>query len=50
MVDEAPNIFTIELAFNDPRVASEYRFEPGQVNMLYVPGVGESAISIVGQT
>lgn len=50
LVEEAPNVFTIELAFNDQRVASEYRFEPGQFNMLYVPGVGESAISIAGQT
>lgn len=50
LVVEAANVFTIELAFADPRVASEYRFEPGQFNMLYVPGVGEAAISIAGQT
>ncbi len=50
MAVEAPSVFTIELAFTNPRVASEYRFEPGQFNMLYVPGVGEAAISISGQT
>lgn len=50
LVVEAPGVFTIELAFSDPSIASQYRFEPGQFNMLYVPGVGEAAISIAGQT
>lgn len=50
LVVEAPSVFTIELAFSDPKIASQYRFEPGQFNMLYVPGVGEAAISIAGQT
>lgn len=50
LVVEAPSVFTIELAFSDPSVASQYHFEPGQFNMLYVPGVGEAAISIAGQT
>jgi NAD(P)H-flavin reductase len=27
-------------------VAAAYRFEPGQFNMLYLPGFGESAISV----
>jgi NAD(P)H-flavin reductase len=31
----------------DPVVASEYRFTPGQFNMLYLFGVGEIPISIV---
>jgi len=30
----------------DPAVQNRYRFEPGQFNMLYVPGYGEAAISI----
>jgi NAD(P)H-flavin reductase len=29
--------------------SEHYRFAPGQFNMLYVPGVGEAAISIAGQ-
>ena len=28
-----------------PIAAAGYRFRPGQFNMLYLPGVGESAIS-----
>jgi NAD(P)H-flavin reductase len=43
---EVPGITTYKLAFNDPQVAQAYRFRPGQFNMLYLPGVGESAISI----
>jgi NAD(P)H-flavin reductase len=43
---EVPGIQTYELAFNDPAVAATYRFAPGQFNMLYLPGIGEAAISI----
>jgi NAD(P)H-flavin reductase len=43
---EVPGIATYELAFDDPRMASEYVFQPGQFNMLYLPGFGESAISV----
>jgi NAD(P)H-flavin reductase len=43
---EADNVATYRLAFSDPQAASTYRFHPGQFNMLYVPGVGEAAISI----
>jgi NAD(P)H-flavin reductase len=43
---ESPGVTTYELAFEDPAVASSYRFKPGQFNMLYLPGYGESAISI----
>jgi NAD(P)H-flavin reductase len=43
---ESPGVTTYELAFEDPEVASSYRFKPGQFNMLYLPGFGESAISI----
>ena len=43
---EVPGIATYELAFDDPAVADRYRFLPGQFNMLYLPGIGEAAISI----
>ncbi len=43
---EVPGISTYELAFEDPQVAQRFRFQPGQFNMLYLPGFGESAISI----
>jgi NAD(P)H-flavin reductase len=43
---EVPGVATYDLVFDDPDVAGAYRFEPGQFNMLYVPGWGESAISI----
>ncbi len=43
---EVSGISTYELTLDDPRVAQEFRFQPGQFNMLYLPGFGESAISI----
>jgi NAD(P)H-flavin reductase len=43
---EAPGVATYDLVFDNPDVAAAYRFEPGQFNMLYLPGFGESAISI----
>jgi NAD(P)H-flavin reductase len=43
---EVPNVATYDLVFDNPQVAATYRFEPGQFNMLYLPGFGESAISI----
>lgn len=43
---EVPGVATYDLAFEDSDVASAYRFTPGQFNMLYMPGYGESAISI----
>lgn len=39
---ETDDTFTIFLALDDTMAA----FKPGQFNMVYVPGVGESAISI----
>ena len=47
---ECPNVFTIGLAFKNDEIGQKYRFAPGQFNMLYVPGVGEAAISVAGQT
>ena len=43
---EAPGIATYWLRFLDPMVRKGYSFRPGQFNMLYLPGYGESAISI----
>lgn len=43
---EADKIVTYRLAFDDPELAQTYTFQPGQFNMLYVPGYGEAAISI----
>jgi NAD(P)H-flavin reductase len=43
---EVTGIITYRIDFDDPAVAASYRFEPGQFNMLYLPGLGEVAISI----
>ena len=37
---------TYEFELEDSAAAAAYRFLPGQFNMLYLPGFGESAISI----
>lgn len=41
---EAHEIATFSLRFQE--AAPDYHFQPGQFNMLYVPGIGEVAISI----
>jgi NAD(P)H-flavin reductase len=43
---EIPDVATYHLQFTDPQIRQVYSFEPGQFNMLYVPGAGEAAISI----
>jgi NAD(P)H-flavin reductase len=43
---EVPGIWTYELELEDRQAAESFRFQPGQFNMLYLPGYGESAISI----
>ena len=43
---EVPRVATYELAFVDSATAGDYRFAPGQFNMIYVPGVGEVPISL----
>ncbi len=43
---EIPDVVTYELEFHDPAVRARYRFQPGQFNMLYLPGIGEAAISL----
>lgn len=45
---ETPGVATYALAFDDAKLAADYRFQAGQFNMLYLPGVGEVAISISG--
>jgi len=49
-VPEVPGVRTYELAFNDVAVRDAYRFTAGQFNMLYLPGIGEAAISISADT
>lgn len=43
---EAYGISTYTLRLDDEAAASAYRFRAGQFNMLYLPGFGESAISM----
>lgn len=43
---ETPGVATYDLVFEDHDIGSDFRFSPGQFNMLYVPGIGEAAISI----
>lgn len=43
---EVPGVATYDLALETPSGQDEYRFLPGQFNMLYLPGFGESAISV----
>jgi NAD(P)H-flavin reductase len=44
--DEVEGVRTYDLAFRDPAAAAAYAFAPGQFNMLYLPGIGEAALSI----
>ena len=43
---EAEGVTTFWLKFTDPDVQDRYHFEPGQFNMLYLPGYGEAANSM----
>ncbi|MDP1808769.1 MAG: FAD/NAD(P)-binding protein [Actinomycetota bacterium] len=43
---ESSNVATYTLAFVDEKIQSHYRFEPGQYNMVGLPGIGEAPISI----
>jgi NAD(P)H-flavin reductase len=43
---EVSGVRTYDLEFTDRRVRETYRFAAGQFNMLYLPGIGEAAISI----
>lgn len=48
VTSEVAGVSTYELELSDMDAAGAYRFRPGQFNMLYLPGVGEIAISISG--
>lgn len=45
---EIPDVATYRLIERQPSGPHAYQFVPGQFNMLYVPGIGESAISMSG--
>ncbi len=46
ITNEIPDVSSYELKFSDPAIRDSYTFRPGQFNMVYMPGFGESAISI----
>jgi NAD(P)H-flavin reductase len=46
IVPESEGVTTLQLKFIDSEVQNRYHFEPGQFNMLYIPGYGEAAISM----
>jgi NAD(P)H-flavin reductase len=46
-IQESKTVFTLRLRLTDAEVQASYQFAPGQFNMVYLPGVGEVAISIV---
>lgn len=48
VIQETPGVKTYEIALDDEDLAGKFCWQPGQFNMLYVPGVGEAAISISG--
>jgi sulfhydrogenase subunit gamma (sulfur reductase) len=43
---ESADVGTFTLVFSDPQVQADYRFRPGQYNMVSLPGIGEAPISI----
>jgi NAD(P)H-flavin reductase len=44
--EEAPRVKTYWIKFTDPKMQKSYTFQPGQFNLLSIPGYGEAAISI----
>jgi NAD(P)H-flavin reductase len=46
ITEEIAGVRSYDLVLGDPAVRAAYRFVPGQFNMLYLPGIGEAAISI----
>jgi NAD(P)H-flavin reductase len=48
IVSEIEGVATYRLCLDAGSHADAYRFRPGQFNMLYLPGAGESAISMSG--
>jgi NAD(P)H-flavin reductase len=45
---ETPGVRTYRLEFAEGKRQARYAVAPGQFNMLYLPGVGEVAISVAG--
>ncbi len=43
---ETPGVATYTIELSDAEVRQAYTAKPGQFNMLYLPGVGEAAISL----
>ena len=41
---EIEGVATYDLAFKDPDVSRQFRFSPGQFNMIYLPGAGEDEL------
>jgi len=48
-IEETPEIFTWKLRLEDTTFRESYEFQCGQFNMVYLFGVGEVAISIMGR-
>ena len=46
ITQESPTIFTLHCRFTDLAIQEQFKFSPGQFNMVYLYGVGEVAISI----
>lgn len=46
-IEEGPDLFTLRLQLTDKARQENYKFSPGQFNMLYLYGVGEVPISII---
>jgi NAD(P)H-flavin reductase len=46
ITNETSDVSTYWIKFADTVLQSSYRFQPGQFNMVYLPGFGEAAISI----
>ena len=44
ITSETPSVRTYDLSFDGS--SASYSFQPGQFNMLYLPGIGETAISV----
>ena len=49
VIAETPGVTTYDLQLANPEAGRFAEFSAGQFNMLYVPGVGEAAISISGR-
>src|SRR5512142_2789184 len=46
ITSEIEGVATYWLRFTDREIQAAYTFQPGQFNMVYIPGYGEAAISI----